>query len=877
MRNLKKALSLVLASATLVGMVSVGASAADFTDKESITNAEAVEMVSTLGIINGLPDGSYGPDQLVDRASMAKMITLALNGGAEPVLGTKTTPTYSDIKGTWAETYIEYCSSMTIIAGDGQGRFNPTGNITGSQAAKMLLVALGYDSTVFGFTGADWEINTNREANDAGLYDGLEGLQASAPLSRDDAAQMIYNALNAYIMEKTPTKNSDGTTSYTYSLSKNTTLLSQKFGAKVFVGTFDGNANSLNLKDGYVQVTGKLTTETEGSNNASFPADIAISNIGEEYKVIFKDGTGGVANQPDSKDTIYGVYKTDGVSVVNATPDQISTSYTTAGKIKVDGTTYSVIDATNDATTAVVRNFGAKEEIVVDADASESATSFKTYKAAFESLAGQNGNSVKFILNSDGKITKAYLTEYTLGTVTAKNSEKVTISGVGAIKIEDNDIYADIAKNDVVVVSKLYDGDNTQYVVTKAESVSGKVTGYTANNADTSSKVVLDGTTYEVYNKAAMPASVAGDTGTTKFGTSDINADYTLYLVNGFVAAAVKTSETASNYSLVIDMNDGTAGSALDSQKIVVMAADGTKTTLTVSDKSPDKDTDITIGDIVTWTGEASAAKVTVKADYSADNTKTGELYNKTAKTFDGTVTASDCVLFVQTKSGNAVNNAGTYKAYNIRTLGDIKSDSAVAYSVVKVDGKVVAAFIDLDKEPSGATSSAVYGIVTANKGVVEIGDGEYYNQYTVWTGAESTVNILASGKNDTLSVGDLVKYNPTSDDTYSDNTVFTRNGAIGTKIYVKSYDESEQLLTYYTSVEKKDGAYVGSGDAVTKAVDDDVKIIYVNADGNKAGDEIGINAFDSINGYANAMIITDDDGIVTTILVETSGECDIV
>ncbi|MEQ2456840.1 S-layer homology domain-containing protein [Flavonifractor hominis] len=874
MRNLKKALSLVLASATLVGMVSVGASAADFTDKESITNAEAVEMVSTLGIINGLPDGSYGPDQLVDRASMAKMITLALNGGAEPVLGTKTTPTYSDIKGTWAETYIEYCSSMGIIAGDGQGRFNPTGNITGSQAAKMLLVALGYDSTVFGFTGADWEINTNREANDAGLYDGLEGLQASAPLSRDDAAQMIYNALNAYIMEKTPTKNSDGTTSYTYSLSKNTTLLSQKFGAKVFVGTFDGNANSLSLKDGYVQVTGKLTTETEGSNSASFPAEIAISNIGEEYKVIFKDGTGGVANQPDSKDTIYGVYKTDGVSVVNATPDQISTSYTTAGKIKVDGTTYSVIDATNDATTAVVRNFGAKEEIVVDADASESATSFKTYKAAFESLAGQNGNSVKFILNSDGKITKAYLTEYTLGTVTAKNSEKVTISGVGAIEIEDNDIYADIAKNDVVVVSKLYDGDNTQYVVTKAESVSGKVTGYTANNADTSSKVVLDGTTYEVYNKAAMPASVAGDTGTTKFGTSDINADYTLYLVNGFVAAAVKTSETASNYSLVVDKNDGSVDSTLSPLKVVVMAADGTKTTLTVSDKSPSKT--IAEGDIVTWTGEASSAKVTVKAAYSDAKTSTVNFYNKTAKTLEGTVTAADCVLFAEVSDKGVDVTGSSYKAYNIRSLGDIKTND-VKYTAVTVDGKVVAAFIDLATEPSGATSSAVYGIVTANKGVVEIGDGEYYNQYSVWTGAESTVNILATGSNDTLSVGDLVKYNPTSDDTYSDNTVFTRNGAIGTKIYVKSYDESEQLLTYYTSVEKKDGAYVGSGDAVTKAVDDDVKIVYVNADGNKAGDEIGINAFDSINGYANAIIVTDTDGIVTTILVETSGECDIV
>ena len=57
---------------------------------------------------------------------MAKMITVALHGGVEPVLGTKTNPSFSDIKGTWAESYIEYCTSVGIISGRGDGTFDPT-------------------------------------------------------------------------------------------------------------------------------------------------------------------------------------------------------------------------------------------------------------------------------------------------------------------------------------------------------------------------------------------------------------------------------------------------------------------------------------------------------------------------------------------------------------------------------------------------------------------------------------------------------------------------------------------------------------------------------------------------------------------------------
>ena len=190
MRNLKRALSLVMAMALIVGMMVISASAAskDFTDSDEIQNTEAVNTMVALNVIDGKEDGSYfDPAGTLTRAEMAKIVAYVMNGGTEPNIGTKVIPTYSDIDNHWAEAYIEYCTSMGIIAGDGAGKFNPTGTLTAEQTAKMFLTAMGYNANVFGFTGNDWAINVGRYANEAGLYEDLGDIIPSNVISRDDA------------------------------------------------------------------------------------------------------------------------------------------------------------------------------------------------------------------------------------------------------------------------------------------------------------------------------------------------------------------------------------------------------------------------------------------------------------------------------------------------------------------------------------------------------------------------------------------------------------------------------------------------------------------------------------------------------------------
>ena len=180
MRNLKRALSLALAMVMVLSMMVIGAGAAnydDFSDKDEIVNTEAVSVLVELGVIAGKDDGSYDPTGIVTRAEMAKMICVVLNGGKDPSLGSTVTNSYTDTVGHWAAGYIEYCTQLGIVAGKGDGTFAPNDTVTATEAAKMLLVALGYaaDNIV------DGSKDDIEDALDAAGEDGVVEVSGELP------------------------------------------------------------------------------------------------------------------------------------------------------------------------------------------------------------------------------------------------------------------------------------------------------------------------------------------------------------------------------------------------------------------------------------------------------------------------------------------------------------------------------------------------------------------------------------------------------------------------------------------------------------------------------------------------------------------------
>ena len=125
---MKKLLALVLALVMTMSLVTI--SNAAFSDAKEIKHAEAVGVMNALGVINGLPDGSFAPAGNVTRAEMAKMITIIMLGDIDAAAFKGTATDLTDINGHWAEGYIKYCYSQGVIAGRGDGTFAPNANVT---------------------------------------------------------------------------------------------------------------------------------------------------------------------------------------------------------------------------------------------------------------------------------------------------------------------------------------------------------------------------------------------------------------------------------------------------------------------------------------------------------------------------------------------------------------------------------------------------------------------------------------------------------------------------------------------------------------------------------------------------------------------------
>ena len=198
---MKKFLALLLALVMTMSLVTVGASAKTaFTDDKDITEVEAVEVLSAMGIIDGYKDGSFKPQGALNRAAGAKFIAYLMLG-EKNADGLKATGTvFEDVAADYAlAPYVEWCAKMGIVDGYGDGKFGPTNTLTQAAFGKMLLTALGYDSAKEGYTGAGWQKAVYADGLKAGVY-GDDG-EIFAACDRETAAKLALGALKATMVE----------------------------------------------------------------------------------------------------------------------------------------------------------------------------------------------------------------------------------------------------------------------------------------------------------------------------------------------------------------------------------------------------------------------------------------------------------------------------------------------------------------------------------------------------------------------------------------------------------------------------------------------------------------------------------------------------
>ena len=140
MRNLKRALSLAMASVMLLGMMVVDTSAVGYDDVSSEQNQEAIEVLQAVGIMTGDENGNFNPNAYVTRNEMAVVMSNLMDYRVASFAGTAP---FDDVP-SWAEPYVAACYTNGIIAGMGDRYYGGNESVTTAQAALMLMKALGY-------------------------------------------------------------------------------------------------------------------------------------------------------------------------------------------------------------------------------------------------------------------------------------------------------------------------------------------------------------------------------------------------------------------------------------------------------------------------------------------------------------------------------------------------------------------------------------------------------------------------------------------------------------------------------------------------------------------------------------------------------------
>ena len=644
MRNLKRALSLALASVMLMGMMVVGSSAAGFPDVSNKDNTEAISVLNAVGVMLGDEDtGNFRPEDNVTRNEMAVILAkLILGSDADKYVGKCP---FTDVP-TWAQKYVTACYDNKIVAGRTESIYDGSAVVTAQEAAAMVLRVLGYEKLES--QGTNWAQPVVAKANEIRLFKDV-GSSATAPMDRNQVAQLALNALQA---DMVTTKLSgtvttpDGTIVNMGEPEYNPILIANEADEENYTGDGAGKGRQQLCEKLYDDDL-KLGTVT-GGDNYGRPC------LGWTYKT-----NEVIATRPESPAITY----TAGVKTADAKKDlkgyDIEGGTVTAQIDGADGAPKTTID---DLATYLNTLTGKGVTVTIYADSAKKITDVVAINTYF------------------GKVTK----------VAEKDGETtVTVSKkAGGAEADKTFETAAFEKDDYVIYTVGTEGIET---ISAAESVDGEITATSG-----SSYLRLDGTKYE-YNKNA--GAEAGTLSSVALG------DATIYLdANGNVIYVGEVEAAAEQYFYVkgadLYMNEVSVKAVFSDGTTDVVTISGdtyVKANVTGAGDAA------TINGDVSFSSKAVANDASYKklSDASYDNvrdeiakkmiskafsyTESGKEYKVTGagtvvgdptgvelvkgnNKIDTGVTANNSTVYVMTSNGN------TYTGYrNVPSMDDVK------------------------------------------------------------------------------------------------------------------------------------------------------------------------------------------------------------
>ena len=833
---------------------------AAFTDSADIkVDTEVVDTLVSLGVVNGYDDGSFKPNGTVTRAEMAKMIYVLRTGNSDASAYNDDKTSFTDIGSHWARGYIKYCQSLGIIAGKSNTKFVPNEKVSAQEAAKMLLVTLGYDAQKAGLVGTGWASKTNALADENGLLEDVNTSFTSA-CPRQYAAQLIYNTIFAPTVVLR-----DGVyTNETYTGADNKTVGEKYMGLKTSVGTLNGVVKESN-KDTYKLTLTMTTANQKDSDKYKGDYVSSFTKVAKDYsaltnrvvKVLFK-----------ASDEVYGVFVTDDSSVLNGVVNDYAIN---GGKLKFDGTKYTIL---NQGVTT-----GNDQEAKVTEDNTATQKTITSYVT--DATAATKAADVKTVLNDDDKVISMDVTKYMVGKVSYVGKDYVNVvykAGFGVAnfsgysKLDKDSCNSDVSglkKDDYVIItnSKV----NSKLDAVKADVVEGKITSTRDNKND-----------IRIDNNWYTSALASGDA--SKIALSNT---VTVVIKSGYVVYVDDYKIGSTDVALMIDAAK-TSGVGKKWQADMLFP-DGTRKTVDIDE---DKSDILSSGNLVSGLKDGSGNVIPTLVTYSQSgskyeldqivmvNSKYAGYDNHTtipANSYvdDGKIKKADkstlsyinasATVFVKYGSDDyKVVTGANMKNWSDKNIfsGDMLTDNSDGYPYAKV------AFVSTNKNPSSSDKTYAY-IFGVENNAKDANNNEYV-EYNVWNGTAATTLKVKQSAGSAYAEGTVVEYTLDSDgyadcDTYVYKTNLNRGALTGFAWDGKGKDGNVTIA--------RNG---NKNDIIPREIDkDDTMVLFVDTDaqtGVADGSlQTAIKNFDgagNVTSYKNNVMFYAKDGKTLDVLV---------
>ena len=804
---MKKFLSLVLALVMTMSLVTVSAGAKDFTDNSKINYEEAVEVMSTLGVVGGYTDGTFKPQGTLTRGAAAKIICNLILGTTTADALTADAAPYKDVATTNVfAPYIAYCAKEGIISGYADGTFRPANTLTGYAFMKMLLGALGLQADKEGYTGPNWSISVAKRAlsKDVALDDGLKGeFNGAKAATREEACLYALNMMKA------------GTFSYP---NDNTVIV--------------GNV-SVSTSAKAVQDKNKPYYETVFKNLFAHSTSDAFGRPATrwDYKGV-KIGT--YAKTPDL--TYVGSQKINDIYA----DLNMSTKDTTAN-LYVNGESFDTAKNGKDAATFTVSkaNDTKLDKLGGTADKIGNGTLIEVYR-------NDDNNHVDVIAMSvyAGKITD-------VKDATSKKDAYVVVDTDSTIADFNDEYETEAFAEDDVVAFTYADGEiQTMY---KMESVSGELTKKVIEKS-----LTIGDTTYKYGKEYTF-------NGTSEAGLSN-KSSYDVYVdANGFALYIEETGANVSDYALLLNIN-GDATNWINGNRAKLVFADGSvKTVDTDKDYSDaynakelpllvrvktNSDGEYKLSGSYESKGVPALQNKKLTADSKTVNTdsKTIFVINKNGETakfnvYTGIKNAPEIVDAANTAATYVYSKGGVAKVVYITGVATTNSSKDITFIAGKSASKL-----------NAATDTAAYYVYNA---VVK---GEV-TSVMIMAKADENGNVQSDAQiNNPGELDNVIWFSTTADSDdiiYKASTTSTKGVDVYSADGVKKVSADEVIVGTMVNGVKGDGANMSMAS--------DVKVYTINND----GDIEAIDASAIKTNSEASVIYTVEDGEITNLFIQ--------